>query len=122
MSDWTDWDCQSGQPESEAFDVSVKAIKNGGTSRSAAVAARPRTQEPDPSRYSGRVAARIEARRAELGLSIKDLAKKLTDGGYTVAPPTLYNWLGGNREPALDALPLLAKVLKVKLHDLLPPK
>ena len=86
------------------------------------MAARPRTQKPNETRYSGRVAARIEARRAELGMSIVDLADKVTTSGYKLAPPTLYNWLGGNREPALDALPYLAKVLKVKLLDLLPPK
>ena len=101
--------------------MTATATRLAGSKR-AAMAARPRTQEPDLTRYSGRVAARIEKARAGLGLSITDLAQKLTDGGYPIKTATLYHWLGGNREPAMDALPLLAKILRVKLHDLLPPK
>lgn len=104
--------------------MSSTAIKMGGSSLKGAgrVAARPRTQEPDLSKYSGRVAKRIEAARSELGISVIDLAKKMGEQGYKIETPTLYHWLGGNRPPHLDALPIIARILRVKLHDLLPPK
>lgn len=83
----------------------------------------PRTlKEPDQNRYSGRVAARIRELRTALGITVEDLAAKLTKAGYDVKPPTLYHWENGTREPALDAVPYLAKALKVSVAELLPAK
>lgn len=96
--------------------------KNGGSLNQGSAVARPKSRQPDTAKYSGRLAVRIDQLRIERGLSVEDLAEKVTVGGYELAAPTLYHWLNGNRQPALDALPYLAKVLRCKLPDLLPPK
>jgi transcriptional regulator with XRE-family HTH domain len=79
-------------------------------------------KEPDQSRYSGRLAKRLRTLRDAAGVDIDDLAEKLTKAGYPVSTPTLYAWESGRLQIQLDALPYLAKALKVKVSDLLPEK
>ena len=80
------------------------------------------SKEPDTSQFSGRIAARIRAERERIGLSVEELAAKIEGAGYSIAAPTLYHWENGNRRPDLDALPFIAKALRLRLSDFLPPK
>lgn len=83
----------------------------------------PAPKEPDKKRYSGRLAARIRFLREEAGLTVEELAEKITDAGHSIATPSLYHWENGNRVPSIDALPAIAKALKLKsVSELLPPK
>lgn len=76
----------------------------------------------DPGTYSGRCAARLRQLRREAGLSVEELAKRLSTAGYSVSVPTIYHWENGTRRIDLDAIPALAKALKVAPHKLLPDK
>lgn len=78
------------------------------------------TKPVDESKYSGRLAARIRALRIEAGMDVKTLAAAVTRKGYKLGTSTLYAWENGNLQAQLDALPALAKALKVSLLDLLP--
>ena len=83
----------------------------------------PRTpKEPDQDRYSGRLATRIREVRTAEGMTVEALAAKVTKLGYKLGAPTLYHWENGTREPALDAVPYLARALKRLISDLLPQK
>ena len=82
----------------------------------------PAKKQPDTKVYSGRLAAQIRELREAAGLSVEAVAAAMTRGGYQISAPTLYHWENGNREPALDALPALAKALKVSLIDLFPKR
>jgi ribosome-binding protein aMBF1 (putative translation factor) len=79
-------------------------------------------KEPDAAKYSGRIAVSIRATRERAGMSVEELAVRVSQAGYIVASPTLYHWENGNRRPDLDALPFIAKALRVPLMELLPPK
>jgi transcriptional regulator with XRE-family HTH domain len=83
---------------------------------------RPKTRQIDTTEFSGRVAARIDSLRQEQLLSTQALADKITKAGYSLGVQTLYGWLAGTRDVALDAIPAIAKALGVKVHDLIPTK
>jgi transcriptional regulator with XRE-family HTH domain len=55
-------------------------------------------------------------------MSVDELAVKVSQAGYIVASPTLYHWENGNRRPDIDALPFIAKALRLPLIELLPQK
>lgn len=81
------------------------------------------SKQPDSRLYSGRLAARIRAIRQANGLSVEDVAERMRRAGYDISAPTLYGWENGNRAAPLDAMPALARALKVDdLHELLPPR
>lgn len=96
-----------------------KRINNGGLSQQGATVAR-QPKQVDESTYSGRLAVRIRALRNEAGMDVDTLAKAVTKKGYKVGTSTLYHWENGTLQPQLDALPALAKALKVDLLTLLP--
>jgi transcriptional regulator with XRE-family HTH domain len=85
-------------------------------------ASMPPRKDPDKTKYSGRLAIRIRAAREKTGMSVEALVKRMNDAGYEIYLPTYYHWENGQRQPQLDALPILARILKVSLHDLLPPR
>lgn len=70
--------------------------------------------------YSGRLAVRIRQIREAKGLDVPTVAKRMKAVGYRVSPPAVYSWENGTHIPPLDALPYLAKALKVDLHAILP--
>jgi len=69
----------------------------------------------DTSTYSGRFAVRLRALREKSGMSVPELSRK------TVIPKlTLYRWEQADRDPPLNALPILAKALGVSVRALMP--
>lgn len=61
-----------------------------------------------------RIAARIVARRDELGLTNADLARLME-----VGPPRIHNWTSGSHEPRLGTVKKLAKALRCEVTFLL---
>lgn len=61
-----------------------------------------------------RIAARIVARRDELGLKDIELARRMK-----VSRSRIHNWTSGAHEPRLASLRRLAKILKCEVSDLL---
>lgn len=76
----------------------------------------------DVSTFSNRVAARLVKLREASGLTPDELAAKVTKSGYEISPVTLRHWENGNRAVALDAVPALAKSLKVKVREFFPSR
>ena len=75
----------------------------------------PARKEPDTRIYSGRFAARLRMLREKAGLTIEDM---IAQTGFPMR--TLYNWEAGLRMPPVDAYPILAAALGVKVRTLLP--
>lgn len=82
----------------------------------------PAKKPPDTTTYSGRLGARLRTLREDRGLTVERVAELMTDYGYDISTPTLYHWENGRRQPSIDALPYLAKALKVRIVDLMPAK
>jgi len=74
----------------------------------------------DTSTYAGRVAIRIRELREAAGLDVRDCAKRITKAGYKIGSSTLYHWENGGRQPQLDAIPYIAKALRVRIAELFP--
>lgn len=74
----------------------------------------------DQSTYAGRMAARIRLLRTERGMTVDQFAKAVTRKGYKVGTSTMYAWENGNLQPNIDAMPAMAKALKIDLRDLFP--
>lgn len=89
--------------------------------RTRQVAARPR-KEPDSKTFSGRLARQIRALRDGHEWSAEELAQKIRAAGYGVSISTIYHWENGTRQIPVDALPYIAKALRVQLIDLFPQK
>lgn len=100
-----------------------QATMGGSTpSRSEPLAAR-ENREPDVTRYSGRVAARLRALRNAKRMSVDELRLALERHGVTLANSALYAYENGNRQINPDHYPALAKVLGVKsVREFLPGK
>ena len=75
----------------------------------------PARKEPDTRMYSGRFAARLRTLREKAGLTVEDLVEAT---GFPQR--TLYRWESGLRVPPVDAYPILAAALGVKVRTLLP--
>lgn len=84
-------------------------------------AARPRKQ-PDMTRYTGRVAARILKRRAALGMTTDSFRDALGTQGLTVNMNTLYAWDQGRNPIPIDTLPTIARALRCEISELMPRK
>ncbi len=76
----------------------------------------------DDSTYSGRVAIRLRKLREGAGLSVEQVVEKLNNAGWSIGVQTYYGWENKRRSVDLDAVPFVAKVLKVKPRELLPEK
>lgn len=77
-------------------------------------------RQVDTSTYSGKFAKRLTMLREEAGLTVKKFAAAVTKAGYPVREPTVYSWEQGRSAPHIDALPAIAKALKLGTVDLLP--
>ncbi len=75
-------------------------------------------KEVDTSLYSLRCAVRLRELREAAKLSVEELAAKVTRAGYELTVVTLYRWENGLRQIALDAVPALAKALKLPAREL----
>jgi len=75
----------------------------------------PTRKPPSTDTYSGRFAERLRKLREKAGLTVDEVVE-------TTGFPrnTLYNWEAGKRQPPLDAYPILAKALGIKVRTLLP--
>ena len=82
----------------------------------------PKAIDPDPSNYSGRLAKSIRTTRERKGLTVQQVIERMEKAGWPVALQTFYGWENRKRQVNWDALPALAKALKVKIRDLLPAK
>ena len=68
--------------------------------------------------YAERIAMRIRDLRKKADMDVATLAQKVTKAGYPLAKPTLSHWENGTRDVNLNAIPYLAKALKVNLAEL----
>lgn len=100
--------------------MTTATARMAGSLKGASVS--PPRKEPDKKKYSGRLAARIRALREKADMTIEQLAGDMQRAGYEISAPTLYHWENGQRQPQLDALPYVAKVLRVELTELFPKK
>ena len=81
----------------------------------------PARREPDVSTYSGRLAKRVRQLRDKAGLTAEQVVQRMARFGYQIPVQTYYSWEGGHRKIHLDAIPALAKALKLKsLIDIFP--
>ena len=60
--------------------------------------------------------------REKAGLSVEDVVAAMTKSGYPISVQTFYGWENAKRQVNWDAIPSIAKTLKTKLVDLVPPK
>ncbi|MEP3477981.1 MAG: helix-turn-helix transcriptional regulator [Fuerstiella sp.] len=82
----------------------------------------PARKEPDLSTYSGRLAGHLRQLREASGLTSSEAAEKMNKAGYVISEAAFRHWENGTRSPHWDALPALAKTLKVKVRELVPEK
>ncbi len=82
----------------------------------------PARKEIDMSTYRGRWANRVRNLRLELGYTAAEVVERMEKFGYPVTLTSYYKWETNQREPDWDAMPALAKSLKVKIVDLFPKK
>ncbi|MFH5806432.1 hypothetical protein [Alienimonas sp. DA493] len=89
-------------------------------------AKKPRKGRPpkpvDQSTYSGRFAARLRELRERRELSVADLRDHLEDGGVKVVEETIRSWERNASTPPLDVFPVLARILYIKIGDMMPPQ
>ncbi len=83
----------------------------------------PARREPDVSTYSGRVAQRLRKLRDRAGLSVQEVLERMERHGYHLSVQGYYKWENGRAKVDLDAVPALAKALRLKsLKDLFPAR
>lgn len=73
--------------------------------------------EPDTSTFAGKLCARLGELVEARGLTPSEFADKVG-----VAPSMAYHWLSGRGVPHVNLWPKVAKVLRVDVAELLPPK
>lgn len=95
--------------------------KMGGPTSKGRTVARERN-EIDTTSYSGRVAARIRKLVDDKGVPIKSITKAIQDAGHTASDRTVFAYLNNTRTIHPDLYPVFAKVLGMKLHDMLPAR
>ena len=72
-------------------------------------------KEVDTSTYSGRFAVRLRMLRDKTGMSADEFAEK-----HGFKRSTYYGWEIGDRTPALDEFPKLAKAFGIPVRTLIP--
>lgn len=72
---------------------------------------------PDTSTYEGKFCAHLNALMEQRGLSPIEFGERVGCGKSMA-----YHWLSGRGVPPLEKWPKIAKVLRVDIADLLPPK
>ncbi len=73
----------------------------------------------DESNYSGRFAARLRKLRETAGLTGEEMADAITKAGYECQTRNYYRMESG-REPSLNVIPAIAKVLGIKPRTIFP--
>jgi len=82
----------------------------------------PATVEADDTVYSGRLAKAMRAIRTKNSLSVVETIQRMGKAGYPISEAAYRHWENGTRVQHVDAIPALAKALKVTIHELLPQK
>lgn len=59
----------------------------------------------------------LRQRREYLELSPLDIVKRLYEAGLDISEDTLRNWEENRTTPDADQLPILADILKCKVHE-----
>lgn len=103
--------------QEEDLRTMAAGIKVSGTRKGAAVAARPRTQEPDPRTPEGQWALWLRKLMADARVDADKLAKAAGKNRSTI-----FMWLRGDTVPHLAVWQTLAKAVgKQTWRDLTPP-
>ena len=76
----------------------------------------------DESTYSGRVAKRLVKLREAAGLSVEECVEKVNQAGYEMGCPAYRHWESSRTQINVDAIPAMAKALRVKPRELLPAR
>ncbi len=82
----------------------------------------PARKMPEMDSYSGRLGYRLRKLRNNAKLSIDEVAERMEKFGYTIKPNTFRHWEIARTSPPWDAVPAIAKALKVKPRELVPVK
>jgi DNA-binding XRE family transcriptional regulator len=90
------------------------ARKLGGSLKGNRVG-RKRAEPDDMSRYASKIAARVGDLREAAGMTGKEFAKKIK-----VPSSTYYSYEAGRIDIPLDLLPVIARVLRTTVADLMP--
>ena len=81
----------------------------------------PARREPDVRTYSGRVAKRLRQLRDRSGYSVQQVVERMERFGYALSIQGYYKWENGRAKVDLDAVPALAKALRLKtVKELFP--
>ena len=76
----------------------------------------------DQSSYSGRVASRLVKLREEAGLTVEQVVEKINKAGYDMGCPAYRHWESNRSQINVDAIPSIAKALRMKPREVLPIK
>lgn len=82
----------------------------------------PKPRAIDESTYAGRFAANLLRLRTKARLTGIQAADAISSHGYAIKWRTYFAWEQGEREPPLDALPAIARALRVSIRSLFPPE
>jgi ribosome-binding protein aMBF1 (putative translation factor) len=84
----------------------------------------PARRGPDTSTYVGRVAAHIRKLREKAGLTVPELAEKISNAsGEDITAAAVYAWESGRQSPKIKTLPHIATAVGVaKVRNVLPPE
>lgn len=78
---------------------------------------RPAPEDSDPELWAA--VQRVQARRLQLGMSVTELARRLTRGGQTIRRETLSRVLNGKQPTTWDTCERMADLLGIDLSQ--PP-
>ena len=73
----------------------------------------------DETTYAGRFAARLRMLREKAGMTGDEMAVAITKAGYD-CPARNYYRMEAGREPSLNVIPVIAKVLGIKPRTVFP--
>lgn len=79
-------------------------------------------REIDESTYAGRFAARLRTLRTDAKLSGVELAKLITQNGYSISYRGYMDWENGTSSPPIVALPSIATSFDISVRKLMPEK
>ena len=70
--------------------------------------------------YSGRLAVRLVQTREKAGYTVEEAVERVNKFGFDITNQAYRHWEANRRQVNWDALPVIAKALKVKPRDLVP--
>jgi len=79
-----------------------------------------RSSAKDLSTFSGRVGHAMRVRREAIGKSVEDVQRALDAADIPATTAAIYHWESGRRPIPINALPVIADLLRVSVRSLIP--